>query len=414
MKTADVRILRELARRYMEICGNDIQNERRDMWRKHNSLQDSRIPIICSWYSGSNLAGSLLVDECVCEDAFFRGYELNLRNMIYNDSIGDDTVAEPWLTVRAEPVLPAQCRNGATWGLPYERREIPEAQAWTILPSISSIENLSRLVATPHGIDEAATTRKVAKLQDAVGDIIEVDVDRSPHYTCYVGSDLCEALGYLVGIENLMIYMHEKPELIHGIVRFMRNAVLEQFDEAETAGDWGLSNGTNMGMPYAEDLKDPAPNRRGAAMKELWFFTCAQAFTLVSPQMFEEFMLQYQKPIMAKFGLVSYACCEDVTTKIDALKAIPNLRRIGIPPICDVRKCAEQIQRDYVFAWKPNPAMVCCGFDADDIRKTMQNALEASKGCVVDIMLKDVTTIQGRPERLKAWTDIVRRETEKI
>ena len=87
---------------------------------------------------------------------------------------------------------------------------------------------------------------------------------------------------------------------------------------------------------------------------------------MISPQMFEEFMLQYQRPIMTKFGLVSYACCEDVTTKIDALRTIPNLRRIGIPPICDVGRCAEQIQHDYVFAWKPNPAMVCCGFDADD------------------------------------------------
>jgi hypothetical protein len=80
-----------------------------------------------------------------------------------------------------------------------------------------------------------------------------------------------------------------------------------------------------------------------------------------------------------------------------------------VPPICNVRACAEQIGSDYVLAWKPNPAMICCGFDEDAIRTTIRAGLEASRGCVVDIMLKDITTVQNHPERLKGWTDIVRR-----
>ena len=69
----------------------------------------------------------------------------------------------------------------------------------------------------------------------------------------------------------------------------------------------------------------------------------------------EEFLLRYQLPILEKFGLVSYGCCEDLTRKIDMLRRIPNLRRIGIAPAADVAKCAEQIGRDYVLSYRPSP-----------------------------------------------------------
>jgi hypothetical protein len=128
--------------------------------------------------------------------------------------------------------------------------------------------------------------------------------------------------------------------------------------------------------------------------------------------MFEEFMLNYQMPIMDRFGLVSYACCEDVTHKIASLRKIPNLRRIGVTPVSDVRKCAEQIGNDYVFSWKPNPAMICCDCNPDYIRKTIREGLEASRGCFVDIILKDISTVQGHSERLTQWTQITREVSE--
>ena len=124
-------------------------------------------------------------------------------------------------------------------------------------------------------------------------------------------------------------------------------------------------------------------------------------------------MLRYQMPIMARFGLISYGCCEQLTDKIGELKKIPNLRRIGVAPVADVRKCAEQIGRDYVLSWKPNPAMVCVGFDANYVRSAIRQGLQDSRGCNVDVMLKDISTVQGHPERLKEWTQIAREEAER-
>jgi hypothetical protein len=118
--------------------------------------------------------------------------------------------------------------------------------------------------------------------------------------------------------------------------------------------------------------------------RDLWCHCSAQEFALISPAMHDEFLLQYQFPIMARFGLSAYGCCEDLTRKIAMLRKVPNLRRIAVTPRADVARCAEQIGADYVLSWRPNPAqMICCGFDPDLIRKVVTDALDACKGCRV-------------------------------
>jgi len=174
-------------------------------------------------------------------------------------------------------------------------------------------------------------------------------------------------------------------------------------------GDWTLTNNFNQAMTYANELPQPKANSGPVSRNKLWGFFAAQEFALISPEMHEEFMLNYQIPIMKNFGLVSYGCCEDLTKKIDMLRKVPNLRRIAVSPWADVGKCAEQIQRDYVLSWRPNPSnTICNDWNPAFIRQTVKEAMEASKGCNVDITLKDVQTIQGEPLRFKEWIKIVR------
>ena len=75
----------------------------------------------------------------------------------------------------------------------------------------------------------------------------------------------------------------------------------------------------------------------------------AQEFTTFGPDMFEEFMFNYQKPILERYGLTAYGCCEDLTRKIGVIKKLRNLRRIAVSPFADPVKCAEQIGGDYVL-----------------------------------------------------------------
>jgi hypothetical protein len=186
-------------------------------------------------------------------------------------------------------------------------------------------------------------------------------------------------------------------------------------NQAEEAGDWGLCNHQNQAMPYAEELQDPAANAAGVSRKQLWGYQAAQELTAVSPDMHEEFMLNCQIPILEKFGLVAYGCCEDLTHKIDILRKIPNLRRIAVSPFADAPRCAEQIGSDYVISYRPSPAdMVSYGFDEDRIRKILTRDLSGCKNGHVDITLKDVQTVQGDSDRVRKWVELTRQIIDEI
>jgi hypothetical protein len=399
----DVRVVRELAKRYVEICGKDVQQERRDLWRAHNSLIPTRPPIYVRGWPVNEVPE---VRSLQCEDALLRAQERWLRTMLYQDTIGDDYTFSPWLTVRATCITPPD----GLWGLKISLIPSPEAVgSWMYDPPIKSLEDASRMVSPHHVIDEQATARNVSRLRDVVGDIIEVNVDRAPEYTVW-NADISTQLAYLRGLEQVMWDMVDNPQWLHGVLGFMRDGIMTTHAEAVASGDWGLANSYNQAMPYAGELPDPKANTP-AACDQLWWYVAAQEFTLVSPAMHDEFMLRYQLPIAKRFGLVAYGCCEDLSEKIDILRKIPNLRRIAVAPRANVKRCAEQIGQDYVFSYRPNPAeMVCCGFDSDHIRKVIRTALRDADGCHVDITLKDIQTVENHPERLREWVRIVREE----
>lgn len=223
--------------------------------------------------------------------------------------------------------------------------------------------------------------------------------------------DISTDLGYLRGIEQIMWDIMDNPEELHKVLAFMRDGILKAHKEAEEAGDWQLCNHENQSMPYAKGLKDPKANSGAVKRSELWCFMAAQELTLISPEQHDEFMLKYQIPIMEKFGMVAYGCCEDLSRKIDILRKIPNLRRIAVTPFANVAKCAEQIGTSYVSSWRPSPsATVCVGFDEDNIRKIIADGIKEFRrnNCFVDICLKDVHTVQNHPERLVNFVKIVR------
>ena len=403
----DTAILRELAKKVAEISEQSIQEKRRDLWRKHNSLVRTRPLIYVRAFAWHEIFPDSLLE---CEDGFYRPYERYLREMIYRDTLGDDYIVEPWVTVKAVYRYPAQGLN-YRWG--PEIKTIPSTEqrgSWKFDPPLKAPSDINKLVRPRHVIDEEATVEKVGKLQDAIGDILEVNVDRGPLYFMWMG-DISTDFAYLRGLEQIMWDLFDHPEWLHQLAAFMRDSILTVHELAEEAGDWRLCNHQNQAMPYAQELADPVANSQSVGRRQLWYFMASQEFAQVSPQMFDEFLLQYQIPILEKFGLVAYGCCEDLTKKIDYLRRIPNLRRIAVAPWADIRQCAEQIQEDYVLSWRPSPAeMVSTGFCPDRVRQMVREAMQIFREHEnhVDITLKDVETVQNNPDVVREWVKVVR------
>lgn len=392
--------VRELAKRYIEIASSSVKHERRDLWRKHNSLQFTRPPVYVRAFAWNEMPESKLQ----CSDQICRELEMFFRQEIFRSSFDDDYIFEPWYTV--SPVY--KCRG---WGVEYKRHYAGETDGLEAFKGDYFLKNLedAKLLRTPfHSIDETATAQKLEQVVELIGDIITLEAFRGPAYRNFTG-DISTDLGYLRGIENLMLDMYENPEWLHRLLKFMSDGILNAHNQAEAAGDLGLTFSYNQAMPYAEELPDPAAGTSRINRKQIWCFAAAQELTAVSPQMHEEFMLNYQLPIMDKFGLVAYGCCEDLTNKIDILRKIPNLRRIAVSPFANVKKCAEQIGTDYVISYRPSPSdMVSYGFDKDRIKKILRRDFQYMKNCCFDITLKDVETVEKDPERIRNWVKIVR------
>lgn len=90
---SDRQILRGLAQRVAEIAARPIQEERRRLWRKHNSLQRVR-PMILFFPEGS--WRELLPDSVFqCQNQDARPMEWDLRHRIYtHEHFDTDNVIE--------------------------------------------------------------------------------------------------------------------------------------------------------------------------------------------------------------------------------------------------------------------------------------------------------------------------------
>ncbi len=404
----DRMVLRELAARVAEIAAQPIQQERRQLWRAFHRRQPVR-PLL---FVETGMPGwEVLGGELACQTPFLRQYEWELRRKIWQDDIGDDAVVEPWITIPAKYVVPAD----GHWGISSKNTPSPIAGgAWHSIPAIQNMDDVKRMIVPEHGVDEAATAATAARLQEALGDTLTVNVSRKPFMSVW-GSHISGDVGQLRGIETVMMDMLDHPEWLHELLAFMRDGILKVHREAEAAGHWSLGDHENQAAPYADELPAPQANSGPVPMKDLWGLMAAQEMTLISPEMHDEFMLQYQIPICKLFGLVAYGCCEDLSRKIGILRQIPNLRRIAVSPWADLERSAAAIGGDYCASWRPSPAdTVCMAFDAERVRSIIRNGLAIFRyhGTPVEINLKDVKTLQGDKSRLRRFVEVCRQEIE--
>jgi hypothetical protein len=150
-------------------------------------------------------------------------------------------------------------------------------------------------------------------------------------------------------------------------------------------------------------------------LQNLWGFAESQETTTISPRMFNEFIFSYQLPLLEKFGLNCYGCCEPLDKRWHIVKQIPRLRRVSISPWANYEKMAEQLGTDYIFSMKPNPADLAMEtFDENHLRAVIRRDLLATRNCRVEVVMKDNHTIRNDPRRVMRWVQLVREESEKL
>ena len=148
---------------------------------------------------------------------------------------------------------------------------------------------------------------------------------------------------------------------------------------------------------------------------DMWGFAESQETVGVSPEMFREFVLPYQMSIMKRFGLNCYGCCEPLDIRWQYVKDFPRLRRISVSPWADVQKMAEYLENKYVMSLKPSPTPLAVhSMDEDAVRNELAEKLELSRGCCVEVIMKDNHTLGGNPHNAIRWCEIAREEINKL
>lgn len=402
-------LVRDLARQVYEFAVSDESNKRRDLWRDHNSLKRTR-PMVIATNSGLPTKEVPELQNLVCSDPLMRNLEHYFRHQLYHISLNDDMIFEPWY--RVAPVFDWPVNGNVRWGpeISVNRTE-QKGGSFIFDPPLKTEEDLAKLVKPVHKINERKTAERYERICEVLGGSMPAAVSRSPYYKMWQ-SDIAHDLAYLRGLEQMMWDMAESPELLKKITGFLSEGALHVQDAAEANGDWSLVDHNNQSVTYSRELPDPAGDGQPVTRDKLWVFCAAQEAAVISPDMWAEFILAYQKPIYEKFGLLAYGCCEDLTHKIPVLKReLPNLRRIAVTPWADWRSCAEQIGSDYVYSWRPSPAdMVSCDFDPERVKKTVREAfkLASEHKNHIDVTLKDVQTVSGNLDAVPGFMRCVR------
>ena len=151
--------------------------------------------------------------------------------------------------------------------------------------------------------------------------------------------------------------------------------------------------------------------------EDLWVLLESQETVGVGPRQYREFILPYEDRIARRFGRVYYGCCEPVHTRWQAISEIANVRRVSVSPWCNEDFMAEALGRRYVYSRKPNPTLISTRtFDDTLIRADLRHTLERTHahGCTVEVIMKDVHTLCGKPDRLTRWVQIARQEIAEI
>ncbi|HQK95512.1 MAG TPA: hypothetical protein PLD23_18590 [Armatimonadota bacterium] len=406
MTAVDRQVLRDLAHRVAEMAATPEHQGRPELWYAQNRLKPIRPLVFCS-PEGS--WPELIPDSDMrCEDADARGIEWGLRMRLYAaEHFHDDQVCDNHFRVG-----PAVSSTG--WGVGPEYVH-PEAArgAYVWDPPVKQREDIDRIQTPKSTHDSEATARALAFHQDLFGDILEVYV----HGTFWWGLGLIDEWTFLRGIQQTYLDMTDDPELVHAGMRRLMEGRLAWLRELETLGVLSLNNGNSYvgsgGFGFSDQL--PADDFSGSVrLKDLWGFCEAQTMSEVSPAMHEEFVLEYQLPILELFGLNCYGCCEPLHRKLDLLlRRVPRLRRVSISPWADKRVSAEALEDRVIFSWKPNPAaLAAVEFDPEWVRRDIRETVEICRanGCVLEIIIKDTHTCNHQPKRFDDWTRIAMEE----
>ena len=390
----EVETLRKLALQIAEIAGNPAQEETKALWRAHNGLHPQRPMVVIDQICWNELEEDSL--RCVVKDPFFNHIERKLRRTIYQ-----------WKHMPADMVVAARIDipmaiETTGFGLTPDEDLATTDPTSDVLghaykPQIKNPEDIEKIKTPKISLNTAENEARYQWAKEIFGNILPVHMAGGQPWF-----GMWDRLVELMGVEEVLVDLIDRPEFIHEVCRRWTDAALSEVDQYEALGLLDPSTPTiHCSFTNCDELPHQVDHRPLAS--DMWTCGMAQIFSSVSPAMHDEFECTYAREYYARFGLVNYGCCEPLDRKITIIKKLPHIRKISISPWADPRRAAPLMGSEYIMARKPNPAFLAGSHLAvDQVTEDIKNTLSACQEnhTPVEFILKDISTLSYQPQRL--------------
>ncbi|MFZ4615506.1 MAG: hypothetical protein ACOYM2_04805 [Rectinemataceae bacterium] len=400
--------LRSLAKRVAELAARPEEKRKAKLWTSHNDLESDTPLLFCDPENGWNeIIPSATLE---CRDPLARVWEMHLLKEIYwGSEMLDDRVIQPFFDV------PYNYKDMG-WGIREKRVGGSHGGAYTWEPPLRDYGRDFEKLRFPELLIDRDQTGRVADLAgELFGGVLTVRLRGIWWWTLGMTWDYIT----LRGLQNFMLDLYDNPDWVKKTMKFLSDGLLRKLDFLEANGLLALNTGGTYvgsgGFGWTGQLPVAGFEADKVRLRDMWGFCESQETVGVSAEMFEEFIFPYQLPILERFGLNCYGCCEPVDPRWHVLKRIPRLRRVSVSPWANRPLMAEAMGKDFIMSLKPSPApLAVATMDEDAIRLSLRKDLKDTRGCVVELIMKDNNTLGRRPERAKRWVEIAREEIGRL
>ena len=418
VSAADRQQIRELAERLGMLAASPEMAVRKRQWKAVHDLRMERPMILIETSSIQNFVSS---SELKCSNPLLRAVERNMRDTIrHAEEVGDDVVVEPYYRIGWQMELPG-------FGVPVEVKPATtmsgrQSLGYSFNFPIECPEHLSMLQRRAFAVNRQKTGRIKGLLEDAFGDLLPVRVGNYDPFMAEPGDEgwtgmfffgLTWQIYRFIGNDGLMYWPYDAPEALHQVMEYMFDDRLRLFEFMEREQLLVPNTDNQMAGPraygYVSELSQPG-STTPTTLKNMWAWAESQESTAISPEMYREFFLPYLAKLSEKFGLLYYGCCEPVHDRLDLIMdAIPNLRSVSVSAWSDFQKIGDMLGRKYVYSRKPQPAFLSgANPDWNSAEDDMKRTRAATKDCNVELLFRDLYSIDGDRARLRKWIEMTR------
>ncbi len=403
MQPGEKNVLRSLAEEVATLAALPVMKEKRELWRKHNRLEKTRPIIFCDPENGWN---EIITErQLQCKTKIARRWEMNLRKEIFwGREMGDDRPVEAIFNV------PYTC-SADDWGaeIKFHRAEQLGSFVWD-----SPIKDYAKDLPRIHPLTFEIDWNVSKACFDLASEVFRGTLTVRQKGTWWWSLGVTYPAILLRGMQNMFTDFRDYPDEINQLFSVILHGHMNKLDYLEANNLLSLNNnGTYVGSGgygYTDELPPPSFDGK-VRCGDMWGFTESQESVGVSPKMYEEFIFPYEKPIMDRFGLTCYGCCEPLHTRWNIVRQHHHLRRVSCSAWANLAKMAGYLEDDFILSLKPNPAVLAVpNPDWNSIRSYLRSAIDTASGCCLEIIMKDNHTLANHPENAVEWVRIAREE----